>query len=181
MATDRDIRDVEVARLVAIVDEHGREDERHEVAFWIVTIARFMERPVDVDRLASIARRVERRTRLGLPAVDCAGDPPTPRFCGCLDQALGEPGGGGKRSVLRRAAALHWSPPPRRSLPASREPEDGAAYEPSPASLGSDGGSRIPGDPAATPPRRDEPTPRFYRRSPKWFDPERRSFTDMKF
>ena len=173
MATDRDIRDAEIARLEAIVAGDGRENERTWVEL-VVAVARLLERPPDVELLARIAQRVERRASLGLPAVECGGDPPTRYGCSCLDRALDE-SDGGKRAVLRLARSLHWSPPPRVRERAADEEKPEPVAAPAPRSAR---GPNVP-----RPPAKPEPRPRIVRRTRKWFDPPDgpTGFSEMKF
>jgi hypothetical protein len=123
MATEAEIRGAERARLEAIVAEHGTEREQFELLLSGVmhngiSVSQYAgdeplgHLPPEPAFLAQIARRVERRAKLGLPAVECGGDPPTRYGCRCLEQALDECEGG-KRAVLAAAASLHWGPPPR--------------------------------------------------------------------
>jgi len=84
--TDERIRRAKRAELQALVDRHGTENER-----WALTMSGMMRAgvtltqlrtaalndeslgplPPDPDFLARIARRVDRRRRLGLPRKDC--------------------------------------------------------------------------------------------------------------
>jgi hypothetical protein len=135
--------------------------------------------PPEPELLARIARRAERRAKLGLPTVVCAGEPPTRYGCSCLDQALDEPGEGGKRHVLTRAGALHWNPPPRSQPVRPAEelkpvPQEAFA-EPQQATESVEDPSPQP-EPTPTP----EPPPRIVRHFKRWYDDDR-SFRDMTF
>jgi hypothetical protein len=169
MPTDGDIRDVEIARLESIVAADGREDERSEVEFMLL-LTRFMERPPDLELLGRVARRVERRALLGLPAVACAGRPPTERWCSCLDKALDE-SDDGKRAVLKLAGRLHWSPPPRVERRLEQEEKPAAV----PAAHSPNGDSKPP-----QPPAKPDPRPRIVRHFKRWYDDDG-DFTRMKF
>jgi hypothetical protein len=128
MATEREIREAERARLEGIVAEHGSEREKFQLVLSGVmragvTLAQLEGTepvgylPPEPELLARLARRAARRAKLGLPAVECGRDPPTSHGCSCLERALDESGDGGKRAVLKLAADFHWSPP-RRTEPA---------------------------------------------------------------
>jgi hypothetical protein len=189
MATEHDVRAAEVARLEAIVAEHGSERERFRLLLSGVTrngitLGQFegKERvgylPPEPELLARLARRAERRAKFGLPAVECGGEPPTRHGCNCLERALDEASASGKRAILKLAASLHWSPPPRvepvRQAEEALVPQEGAAGPPAgPESL--EGPSA---DPSARP-KAPEPPPRVVHRRPKWFDPPH--FSEMKF
>jgi len=119
MATERETRVAERARLEGLVDEHGTESEKASLLSGIVrsgiTLTRLVEAAeadeptigrLPPEPLARIARRVDRRTRLKLPQAKCAADP-SAAFCTCLERALDQPGDEGKRGVLKLAAAFH--------------------------------------------------------------------------
>jgi hypothetical protein len=167
MATDLDIRDAERAQLEAVVAELGSEGEQVELMLSRIlrngTLEGVLSLPPDPGTLKLLARRAERRSRLGLPQAPCAGDPPT-HSCECLIEALDQEGDGGKRHVLKAAAELHWAPPPRRER-ARPEPEEESQAE------------APPSRPKAQAPLRREPDEKFdpatfrpVKRFPKWFD-----------
>jgi hypothetical protein len=184
MASEAQIRGAERARLEQLVDEFGTEGERLQLRLSALmrngfTVAQYVgEEPLghlapEPELLARLARRVERREKAGLPAVACAGEPST-RACTCLEFALDAAGGGSRRAILRRAASLHWNPPPRRER---AEPVDDAEQATQVAQ-------------AAPPPRRPKPKPtpaheppfRVVKHFPRWYDDaENPRFSDMRF
>ena len=120
--TDERIRRAKRAELQALVDRHGTENER-----WALTMSGMMRAgvtltqlrtaalndeslgplPPDPDFLARIARRVDRRRRLGLPRKDCTARRPA-ESCRCLGETLDEIGeSADKREVLAAAHKLH--------------------------------------------------------------------------
>jgi hypothetical protein len=162
MATERDIRAAERARLQSLVDEFGSEREQNHLV-----ISSWRDGLPDPELLARLARRVQLRAKLGLPLAECGGSPET-HSCSCLVRALDESSTGSKRAVLRLAASLHWSPPPRRErvLPEAVTPPpreavagpreaNGRVEEPCP-------------QPKSTPEL--EPPFRIIHRTRKWFD-----------
>jgi hypothetical protein len=184
MASESEIRGAERARLEGIVAEFGTERERLEVLLDGVMRNGFTQGqylgeeplgrlPAGIELLGRLARRVERRGRANLPAVECGGDPPT-HGCRCLDRALDECDVGGRRAVLKMAAGFHWSPPPRarEKAPAPQEvvtgPQEtnGRVEDPSP-------------QPKPAP--KAEPPFRVVKHFPRWYDPEPQSFRDMRF
>jgi hypothetical protein len=187
MATEREIREAERARLEGIVAEHGTEAERFQLLLSGVkrngvTLEQFEGKPIgylppEPELLATLARRVEHRAKFDLPPVECGGDPPTRYGCRCLERAIDEAGDGGKRAVLKLAASLHWRPPPRaeRARPTEQPtPRQDAEQETSEA--------------APDPPPKPDPTPqpeppvRVVKHFPRWYDDaERPRFSDMKF
>jgi hypothetical protein len=187
MASERDIQDAERAKLEAIVAEHGNKREQFELLLSVVrrngiTLGQFegTEPPVgylppEPEFLTRLGRRVERRAKLGLPPVQCAGDPPTRHGCNCLERALDEPGDGGKRAVLKLAAALHWSPP--RRTEAVRPAE-----EPTPRPEAEQEPLAAPGPLPDPKPAEAAPPVRVVHRVRRWYDDsERPRFSDMKF
>lgn len=192
MATEAEIRGAERARLEAVVAEHGTEHERFELAFSGLMRAGFTlaqweglepigYHPPEPEVLARLARRVERRVRFGLPAVECGGDPPT-HGCSCLERAL-DGSDGGKRGVLKSAAEFHWAPPPRRER-AEPVPELAATPREAVAAPQEANGRVEAGIPTRVRDRditASEPVFRPVRRRPKWFDPHPGSFRDMQF
>jgi hypothetical protein len=188
MPDESAIRAAERAKIEAIVAEHGTEREQFQLVLSGVmragvTLAQLEGTepigylPPDPELLARLTRRAERRAKFGLPAVECAGDPPTRYGCNCLERALDEPGDEGKCAVLKLAARLHWSPPPRPE-PATpkEEPTPSAQEPPTPALTPSEDVAEAAPDPPAQP----EPPARVVRRRPKWFDQPSR-FEDMTF
>jgi len=180
MATEAEIRGAERARLEGIVAEHGTEREQFQLVLSGVmrsgiTLAQYEGAepvgylPPEPELLAMLARRVERRVRLKLPAAECAGEPPTP-CCSCLQTALDEPGDGGKRHVLRRATALHWSPPPR---PEPVRPAEEPTPVPQEALAESQEANESVEDPLPKPkPKpKSEPPVRVVKHFPRWNDP----------
>jgi hypothetical protein len=146
MESDRDIQDAERAKLEAIIAEHGTDSEKFQFVLSGVmrngvTLAQLEGTepvgylPPEPALLARLARRAERRAKLGLPAVPCAGDPPTLHGCDCLERALDEPREGGKRAVLKLAAGFHWHPRSRPVQPIERlvpDPPKAQNKEPAP-------------------------------------------------
>jgi hypothetical protein len=134
--------------------------------------------------LARLSRRAERRGKLGLPAVECGGEPPTRYGCSCLERALDESGNGGRRHVLKRAAALHLSPPPP-PVPAKQLPEE-LTPVPQEALAEPQETNEDVSEAAHDPPPQPKPTAtpespvRVVKPFPRWYDDDRR-FSDMKF
>lgn len=183
MATERETRVAERARLEGLVDEHGTESEKASLLSGIVrsgiTLTRLVEAaeadeptigrlPPEPDELARIARRVDRRTRLKLPQAKCAADP-SAAFCTCLERALDQPGDEGKRGVLKLAAAFH------------KRKEDGALdTAPREVSAEPQEANGSAEDPSVTPEPEPEPPPepkpktappaRVIHRSRRWYD-----------
>jgi hypothetical protein len=128
----------------------------------------------DPECLAQLTRRIERRTRLKLPAVECAAAPPTP-YCSCLERAVDQPGDEGKRAILMLARAFHKRTKPvppaplPRELPADPEEANGRAEYP----------FEQP-EPAPDRKPKPEPAPRVVVRSRRWYDGGQR-FDDTKF
>ena len=187
MATEREIREAERSRLEGLVAEHGT--EREQAALLMsgirrsgITLVRLAEAaesgqsvgrvPPEPEFLAKLARRIERRVRLKLPRAQCAADPPSP-YCDCLERALDEPGDGGKRVVLKLAAAFHKR---------TREPvRPAVAPDPQDApSLPQEPTERLE-DPLPQPEPAPKAEPRVVQRTRKWYDPEPSRFSDMKF
>jgi hypothetical protein len=188
VASEAQVRAAELARLEAVVDRHATESEKFSLRLsgirrHGISLEEFegrespRRRTPDPVLLERIARRAERRARFGLPAVVCAGDPPTRFGCSCLEWALDEPDARSKLAVLRRAARFHWAPPARSQR---AEPMEDS-QDPAPVVQGASGGvlGALPGEvttSSSEPPRKREPEPekahRFYRRSRKWFDPD---------
>jgi hypothetical protein len=188
MASQDEIRAAERTRLEAVLREQGTNSERVTLLFSGIersgiTLARLHEAAAanesvgrltpDPKLLDHLVRRAERRTKLGLPAVECGGDPPTRYGCSCLERALDE-SEGGKREVLRSARRFHWSPPPRPEPVRPAEVPLEALAEPQ------------------EPTERVFPTPepepkaervRVVKHFPRWYDERegRVPFSDMKF
>jgi hypothetical protein len=177
VATERDIRAAERARLQALVDELGSEAERNALL-----ISAWRDGLPDGELLVRLARRAQLRAKLGLAADECGGDPPT-HSCTCLVRALDESSTGSKRAILSRARGFHWSPQPRRER-VEPVPELAAAPREAVAAP-TEANGRVQ---AGTPPHvrdRDitasDPVFRPVRRRPKWYDPRPGSFRDMQF
>jgi hypothetical protein len=174
------------ARSTAVVREHGTEREQGSLmlsglrasGLTLTTLAaaheanKGIEIAPDPECLAQLTRRIERRTRLRLPAAECAADPPTP-YCDCLERALDQPGDEGKRAILKLARAFHRrktvEPPPKPPDPA---PEAAVAEPPPPEPNP---------EPDPKPEPKTEPPVRVVHRTRRWFDGETKSFRDMTF
>jgi hypothetical protein len=183
---DERIRRARRAELKAAIEEQGTKNERWELTFsgmrraevTLTQLAEAAERdeslgplPAEPKVLARLARRVERRRRLGLPKKDCAARRVV-ESCDCLGATLDEiDENAGKREVLAAARKLHRARHPRfKPVPTPPKAEREAAR------------------PKPKPPPRREPvteTPtkpaRVVKHFPRWFDPPTRSILDRKF
>jgi len=187
MPDDRAIRAAELAKLEAVVAQHGTDGERAQLLFsgitragiTLTTLAEAAENdqsigrhPAEPELLAKLTRRVERRTRLKLPQAECAAEPPTP-YCDCLERALDQPGNDGVRAVRKLAAAFHQRPAP---IPTPAAPP----AEPQEATESAEDTSSKP-EPPAEPKPKPEPG-RVVHRSRRWYDDsERPRLSDMRF
>ena len=186
---------IKQAKSEAVVREHGTESERTQLLFSSLMASNgtltalhaaaegngpeVVTAPPDPGLLARLTRRAERRAKLKLPKMECAADPPTPS-CRCLERALDEPGDGGKRHVLKRAATLHWSPPP--PVPANPLPEE-PTPDPQQGFVEPQEATENVEEPPAEPrpkPKAPDPPPRVVKHFPRWYDQNRR-FEDMRF
>jgi hypothetical protein len=184
-ASDRDIQDAERAKLEAIVAEHATERERFQLLLSGVkqngvTLAQFEgTEPVgylqpEPELLDRLARRVERRAKLGLPSVECAGDPPTRHGCRCLERALDQ-SEGSKRAVLKLAASFHWRPP-QRGTDSTRPAKAPTPDRPE--------APETKATPTGPPPKPEpEPPPSIVVRSRRWYDGDKgvSRFSETKF
>jgi len=186
---DELIRRAKRAELEALVDEHGTENERWQLTFsgmrraevTLTQLAGAAERdeslrplPPEPEVLARLARKVERRRRLGLPRKDCAARRVV-ESCDCLGATLDEiDESAGTREVLAAARKLHKA----RNPVFAPQPVPSVQAEPPVAP------ERPTTPPAPIPEAVTETNTRpagVIKRSPKWFDPYPRSVRDMQF
>jgi hypothetical protein len=191
MADERAIRAAELAKLEAVVAEHGTEAEQATllmsgISRSGITLVRLAEAAAsgesigrltpDPEVLANLTRRAERRAKLRLPRAECAADPPPP-YCDCLERALDQLGNEGKRAVLKLAGAFHkrTQREPIRP-PAAPDPEESPVSPEEPT----DGVEDLFPKPE---PRPKAERVRVVKHFPRWYDEAegRVPFSDMKF